>query len=165
MAELKTKPLPSQERLLEIFSYDPATGDLTRRAPRRGNLGCINSQGYLRVKIGRQVYLAHRLVWKIYTGNEPPPMIDHIDGDPLNNRISNLREASHGNNQQNKGRQINNTSGHKGVSWSRAHKSWQASIMNAGESVWLGRYKILDDAVKVVADARNRLHGEFARQI
>lgn len=91
-------------------------------------------------------------------------MIDHVDGDQLNNRISNLRAATHGNNQQNTGRQRNNKSGHKGVSWSRTHKSWQACIMGDGRSMWLGRHKNLEDAVKIVADTRNRLHGEFARQ-
>lgn len=165
MAERPIKLLPSQERLRELFNYDPTTGSLVRRSSRQGNLGCISDQGYLRVKIGRQVYSVHRVIWKIATGSEPPSMLDHIDGNRLNNRVSNLRAASHGDNQQNSGRQRNNTSGHKGVSWSRTHKSWQASIMGDGKSVWLGRYKNLEDAVKVVADTRNRLHGEFARQI
>ena len=165
MAELPIKALPSQERLMELFDYNPTTGNLVWRAPRQDDLGCISDQGYLRVKIGSRVYSVHRLVWKIATGNEPPPMIDHIDGDRLNNRISNLRAASHGENKQNTGRQRNNKSGHKGVSWSRTHKSWQASIMNEGKSVWLGRYKILEDAVSVIAETRNRLHGEFARQV
>lgn len=165
MAEAAIKILPSQERLRELFVYDPISGLLSRRLPRVAGLGCVNNQGYLRVKIGRQVYFAHRLIWKMVTGQEPPPMLDHIDGDPLNNRISNLRAADHGGNQQNKGVPRNNTSGHKGVSWSKSHKSWQASIMSDGESRWLGRYKNIHDALKVVTEARGRLHGEFARTV
>lgn len=165
MAELSIKPLPSQEQLNKLFDYNPTTGILARRSLRSQCLGCLDSQGYLRLKIGRKVYLAHRLIWKIVTGNEPPPALDHIDGNRLNNRVDNLRAASHGENQQNTSRQLNNTSGHKGVSWSKTHKSWQVSVMGDGKSLWLGRYKNLEDAVKIITDARSRLHGEFARQV
>ncbi len=164
MAELPIKVLPPQERLRELFDYNPTTGLLSWRSPGKPKLGCVSSHGYLRVKIGRRVYSVHRLIWKIVTGHEPPSIIDHIDGNPLNNRISNLRAADHGGNQQNTGLQRNNTSGFKGVSWKKSHKSWQAEIMCGGKSHRLGRYKNIDDAVRVVSEARNRLHGEFARE-
>jgi hypothetical protein len=163
MAELPIKPIPSQERLKELFDYSPETGLLSWRSLKKPRLGCVSSHGYLRVKIGRRVYSVHRVIWKMVTGHEPPSIIDHIDGDPLNNKISNLRGTDRSGNQQNKRIQINNRSGFKGVSWQSSHKSWQACIMSGGKSHWLGRYKNIDDAVKVVSEARNRLHGEFAR--
>jgi hypothetical protein len=62
---------------------------------------CPNSSGHLRVQYRGKKYLVHRLVWLISTGNWPKDQLDHLDGNPGNNRLSNLREATGRQNQRN----------------------------------------------------------------
>lgn len=87
--------------------------------------------------------------------------VDHIDGDGLNCRRSNLRPASRGENKQNQGPNSRNTSGHKGVSWYKG--AWVAEISVNNRKMYLGRFANIDDAIRVYADAACQYHGEFAR--
>lgn len=162
-----------------MFDYDPATGALRWR-PKEGNSRSIRSfnnkvagkvagtvrqgrSGYLVVGIGRRYYGAHRLIWKLMTGRDPQHFVDHIDGDKLNNKWANLREADNGQNKQNGSLYRNNRSGVKGVCWDASHKAWRAYIGVNGVQRKLGRFKSINDAASAVAAERERLHGEFAR--
>lgn len=89
---------------------------------------------------------------------------DHINGDGLDNRRANLREATHAQNMHNSGPQVGNTSGFKGVR-RRAHrtKQWEASIRNGGKWHWLGEYETPEDAARAYDEAARTLHGEYAR--
>ncbi len=95
--------LPSFERLNELFEYQPETGELVWKVSRRGTAkagdvaGTIKG-GYRRIGVDGKLFFAHRIVWKIIKNEEPPEVLDHIDSDPLNNRIENLQEASHAQN-------------------------------------------------------------------
>jgi HNH endonuclease len=88
--------------------------------------------------------------------------IDHIDGNGLNNQLDNLRFATHAENEANRGKNKNNKSGFKGVSWSKRRRKWLAQIGFEGKQINLGcRYDIYE-AVKLRNDAALKLHGKFA---
>jgi len=90
--------------------------------------------------------------------------VDHKDLDPMNNRRSNLRAATHAENSRNKPRRRDNTSGHKGVRWNwRYRNKWQAVIVSAGVFRLVGRYQTREEAICAWEQAADELHGEFAR--
>lgn len=89
---------------------------------------------------------------------------DHVDGDGLNNRRSNLRAATSSQNNANRGAQINNTSGYKGVSWDYQKQKWRAKIQSRGETLHLGCFCSRDVAARAYNYAARRLFGEFAYQ-
>jgi hypothetical protein len=98
----------------------------------------------------------------MYYGEEVPEYLDHINGDKTDNRISNLRVASHAQNLQNMPTYKSNTSGIKGVYWRNADKKWAAQINTNGQRLFLGMYEAKADAVRAIKEARERLHREFA---
>jgi hypothetical protein len=97
------------------------------------------------------------------TGRDPAEFIDHADGDNLNMRWSNLREATNGQNLWNAKLRSNNKSGIKGVMWDKQHKKWRSYISDGNRQIKLGRFGSIEEAARVVNDARVSLHGEFAR--
>lgn len=103
--------------------------------------------------------LLHRLLLT------PPKdiQVDHIDGDGLNNRRSNLRLATAAQNSWNTGLKRTNTSGHKGVSWRADRGKWQVHIRVNGERLSLGHYEELQDAADAYVAAAREHHGEFAQ--
>lgn len=171
------KPLPSLERLRELLSYDEATGVLTWKTQlvtSRSTVGfnnkcggkiagTINPDGYVVIGIRKKYYLAHRIVWKLMTGEDPVDQIDHEDADRGNNRWANLRPASNGPNIQNSKLRTDNTSGVKGVHWDAHHKKWRAVITTNGKSQRLGRFSSIEEATNVICTARMQQHGAFAR--
>jgi hypothetical protein len=93
----------------------------------------------------------------------PNGQIDHINGDRLDNRICNLRVASHAENQRNSRRPTANTSGIKGVSWDKRESKWQANIRVNNKMINLGRFNNKEDAAAVYRAAALRYHGDFAK--
>lgn len=166
MGTRKSKPTPPAELLHGMFAYDAATGVLRCRIAIKGRAagaeaGYVCPTGYRLIGIDYKRYLSHRIIWKMVKGEDAPDGIDHIDGDKLNNRIENLREADQSQNGANAKIGKGNKSGVKGVFWHL--NKWQAKIMLHRESINLGRYDRLQDAAQAVKEARERLHGEFAR--
>jgi len=105
----------------------------------------------------------HRLIF-----NSPDHLeVDHIDGNGLNNRKrgpgGNLRLATPSENRCNRGRQANNTSGYKGVSWDKSRQLWTAHIRVNNEQKNLGRYKTPEDAYEAYKSAAKVWHGNFGR--
>jgi len=169
---MKVSQLPGLAELQSMFDYDPATGLLTWKAKKRGRqigeaggIRRIGKQTYRYVKIDYRSYGAHRLVWKIVTGEDPVGWIDHQDNNGLNNRWSNLRSASSAQNNHNRRLSTRNTSGVKGVSWDALHKSWRVVVMVNYKNHFLGYFPNVEDATRVAYVERERLHGEFARYI
>lgn len=107
----------------------------------------IHSFGYFYCGIARftKIY-AHHIAWVSTYGEMPKNYIDHIDGDPTNNAIKNLRDVTKTINDRNKGPVTNNTSGFTGVSWHKRAKKWTSTIRVNGESVYLGLFKTAEDA-------------------
>lgn len=87
------------DQVRKSFDYDPETGVMTGK---RGKpIGAITKKGYLRIMVGHNSYMVHRLAWLWVHGAWPAGQIDHINGDPKDNRISNLRDVSAAVNVQN----------------------------------------------------------------
>lgn len=104
---------------------------------------------------GRQTTL---LMHKALTGFD---LTDHRDGDGLNNRRKNLREATHSQNIQNQGRSRRNTTGFKGVSLCKGR--FKATIGFEGKAHYLGNFGTPEAAHAAYCAASLKLHGEFGR--
>jgi hypothetical protein len=154
------------------LDYDPDTGRMTWRVrddvPASWNTryagkpaGRIARNGYHEVAIGARLYGAHRLAWAIVHGEMPSAQIDHINRDPSDNRLVNLRAATQVENCQNTGKHSNNTSGFKGV---HQHSGrWQARIRVNGRRLWLGYFETAEEAGDAYERAAREHHGRFAR--
>lgn len=144
------KPTPSQARLKELFTYDPATGLFTRRIDtQRKRAGTIikpmRSAPYHTIVVDGTTYMAHRLVWKFVTGEEPN-VIDHINGRTRDNRIVNLRNVTVLENTWNRSRDTPNISGHVGVVPAFGGTVWRARIKLRNSTVFIGPFKTPQEA-------------------
>jgi len=159
----------TQERLKELLKYDEHTGVFTRLKimSNRVKVGSVaatsNSHGYLYTSIDGKKYSAHRLAWLYMTGAMPKDTIDHIDGNPLNNAINNLREATQQQNLYNLRKSVKNTSGYKGVHFHKGTSKWRAVVTVNNKPKHLGLYLTPEEAniVYTIWCVKNR--GEFAR--
>jgi hypothetical protein len=156
----------TQELLHNYFKYKD--GKLLRKIVfnNRNKLneeaGWVKTNGYKYVSILSKSQLVHRIIYFMFH-NTLPKYVDHIDGNPSNNKIENLRAATNAQNNWNTGIRKNNTSGVKGVYWDKKYNSWHAQCFINYKNHFLGRYKNIEDAEKVVKDFRLKHHGEFAR--
>lgn len=155
-------------RLKELLHYDPETGEFVwlvhRQCKRKGSqAGTTEAQGYRVIKIDGKSYKAHRLVWLYMTGGWPQDEVDHENMDRVDNRLSNLRPATHSQNQANAKLQKNNKSGAKGVWWNEKRQRWRACIGHRGKIISLGDHKNIDDAADAYENAATKIFGEYAR--
>jgi hypothetical protein len=153
-------------RLRCLLGYCPDTG----RFVKKGSLGEVGhlkrddcGKNYVIIRLDRKKYRAHRLAWLYVHGHWPSGHIDHVDGNGVNNAISNLREATNSQNCMNRGAQSNNQSGYKGVSWYKRDGKWIAKIAVGGKQTNLGYFSTAEEAHAAYAAAAAELHGEFAR--
>ena len=141
------------EYLRSILNYDPETGIFTRKVRTANRVkvgdvaGCKNSEGYLGIKICSRTHQAHRLAWMYVYGEWPTGQIDHINRIRTDNRIANLREVSHKQNNQNRSKPSNNTSGHPGVSWHKQRSKWLAHIKHNQKKIHLGCFNTIEEAI------------------
>lgn len=152
------------DRLKELLDYNLQTGLFIWkcRTSNRVKVGDVagrnNGNGYVRIAIDGKNYYAHRLAWMFVHGEIPALEIDHADGNRSNNKIENLRLASHAENGQNQALRATNTSGMIGVSWSKAHGMWCAYIFKSGKKKHLGLFKDLDEAGAAYLSAKAVMH-------
>lgn len=107
--------------------------------------------------------MLHRIAWYMATGVDPIDFeLDHINGDKTDNRICNLRRATRADNNRNQTKRKNNTSGYKGVSWSKTYSKWVAYIGVDWKRQHLGYFDTPKGAHVAYKDAANKLHGPFA---
>ena len=140
--------------------YDPETGVFRwingHRGPvRAGDVAGSRVNGYWRIKIDQVTYLAHRLAWAVAHSEMPSKEIDHINGDPLENRLSNLRLASRAQN-------CSNVRG-VGVRYEPSRRKWLARICVNCKEINLGRYDKEQDALAAYQSAKIKHRGEYAR--
>jgi len=137
------------------ISYEPETGVFRWAVSARGITagkiaGSVTSYGYQQIKLGRRAYRAHRLAWFLTHGVWPDGEIDHIDGDPLNNRLSNLRVVDRAGNSQNR-RAL-------GATWNCQHRRWQSKIQANKIRHHLGYFDTPEEARAAYLKAKKRLH-------
>lgn len=156
------------ERARELFDYDPDTGDLTwkvslsSRAPIGRVVNTRHGDGYYCVCIDRKMYLAHRIIWLIVYGKWPDKLIDHVNGNKCDNRLCNLRKATHSENGWNSGIRTNNTSGFKGVCKHHKCGKWLARIrIGNGVRKHLGLFDTPEAANAAYRRAAEEHHGAF----
>lgn len=115
--------------------------------------------GYIRTTIKCKKVPIHRFIM-----GEPDALVDHKDGNPLNNCKSNLRICNHQENSMNHKIMSSNSSGCTGVTWNKRDKRWKVAITYKGTVYYLGCFEDYDEAVRVRKEAENKYFGEFARR-
>ncbi len=158
------KPLASYDLVNAMLIYEPETGVLrwrvTRWRHKAGSLaGSRDSRGYWYVTLRPYRSMpVHRVAWLLTRGAWPLGDIDHINGDPSDNRIANLRDVRHQVNNQNKKRpHKTNGSGYLGVSPSDGGR-WRAGIWVSGKNIHLGCFSTPEDAYNAYVTAKRNLH-------
>lgn len=160
-------PYPTQERIKQILNYDPETGVFTwMKGTNRIKVGSIaggpGPHGHIRIMVDGRKVMAHTLAWIYMTGKPPENIIDHRDRNNQNNIFSNLRPATTQQNNFNRSKQRNNTSGVTGVTWSKDLKKWRARVIVDRKEISLGYFSEFDQAVAAREKAKKIHHGEFA---
>src|SRR6516225_532220 len=146
-------------RLLKMVDYNPGTGVFTWRiAPKKGpdrtglRAGTVSkirptcTRPYRQIRIDGKTYFEHRLAWFHVHGRWPQGILDHINFDSLDNRIANLREATHSTNKANRPPPKNNSTGYKGVSFNKVYGKFQASICRQYKQMHLGFFDAAEEA-------------------
>jgi hypothetical protein len=153
------------EYVRQLFDYDSAAGVLTWKKSRRRRHGLPVAGGRPRaqVRINGRSYLVHRLIWLYHYGEFPKAGVDHINMDPSDNRIENLREADKSQNGFNRRAQRDNRLGVKGVTFYAHCNRYHARTTVRGRKINLGYYKTVDEAKAAYVEAVHKYHGEFAR--
>lgn len=153
----------TEERLKELFYYDPLSGEFTRKkymfGAKKNKVGNVRHDGYKRICIDYVSYLAHRLAWLYMTGEMPDDVIDHIDGNPSNNAFHNLRKVSQKLNVQNvKTHKSNSIHKCLGVSFHNRDKLWRARLYANGKQVLCKYFKNKEDAEIAYIEAKRKFH-------
>jgi hypothetical protein len=174
------------ELLRQLFDYKPSTGELfwkrleygtgwfsdhairIHNAYRIGLKAFLwkDGKGYLCSSLNYKRFTAHRAAWAIVHG-ELPPVIDHIDGDILNNKIDNLRAVTQKVNCRNARLSVKNKSGVSGVHFNKNSMKWVARIGNGERRLSLGAFSNFEEAVSARKDAERKLgyHQNHGRRI
>lgn len=174
MSLKKIQPLPDTETLRKLLRYEDGkliwnevsvedqmeigVAKRERSALTRNTKYANKEAGHLfktssgtesiQIRILGKSYYAHRVVYKLLK-NEEPDIIDHINGNPTDNRIENLRSVDNQTNLRNCKLFSTNTSGHVGVSWNKSNDKWVSYIWKDGIKTILGYYTDMDEAIEV----------------
>lgn len=163
-ADYSTVPIEEVRRRL---NYDPETGIFTWRVrpcnpiPAGSVAGHIRPDGRVHIRVLGVMLYAHRLAWAITHGEWPDRLVDHKNRDTADNRLSNLRLATHSENQQNLRRR--KSEGLKGASWCKRYLAWHACIALNRKRKHLGYFPTEEEAHEAYKRAAAEMFGEFAR--
>jgi HNH endonuclease len=170
--DMAIRELPSVEVLRQLLAFDPDRGRMWwklrsadffksgyRTAQGNANLWnaryageeaftCVGPLGYLTGRLPNAgAFLAHRVLWKLATGTEPV-IIDHIDGNPSNNAIANLRSVTQAVNGRNRKTRSDSPHGCAGVEYTGfKHRPWKATIGHNGKIVYIGAFETQEEAI------------------
>lgn len=159
---MKAKSLKSIDKYI---SYNPESGEFfwlqdKARATKGSPAGCPDDLGYLKIQFNGKKIKGHRLAY-ILMGEEVPDVVDHIDGDPSNNKWDNLRGCTTAENQWNSKLSKINTSGFKGVSYFKPRGTWIARLTVDKKRTTIGYYKTPEEANEALIKYREEQHGSF----
>ena len=160
----------TQEQLKQKLNYDPSTGLFTWKAGKYSGriagtvVGHLPDGGYIRIQINKKSYMAHRLAWLYVYGEFPTQLLDHKNRNRIDNRISNLREASDALNSKNQSLYKNNVSGFHGVT--KHGNRWRARINVNGVKLHLGVFDTIEEAAECRKQAESKYgfyetHGSY----
>mgnify|MGYP001286530319 CR=1 FL=1 len=140
------------------------TVDLRRVASIRGTWFARhagNNKFYVFTSVKGETVHIHRYI----TGAPQGLVVDHIDGDAMNNRRkTNLRLATHGENMQNRqSANRNSTTKIRGVCWHKKSRKWQVRVNIDGVQSWVGAFEILEDAEQAAIESRTK-HYAFSKE-
>jgi len=149
-----------QERLKELYDYNPLTGVFIRIFDRGGRkkgsvAGSINDEGYTVIYADGKPYKAHRLAWLYMTGDHPCE-IDHINHIRDDNKFLNLRNSDPQLNSKNQTMYLNNKSGITGVTWRKDMTKWLSVINVNKKQIYLGVRSAIFEAACLRKSAENR---------
>ena len=153
-------------RLIELVHYEYTTGVFTAlvssgsRRKSGDTLGTKNASGHIVIQLDKVNYLAHRLAWLYCFREWPEEIIDHIDQNPSNNSLDNLRESTHSKNSFNTGLKSNNTSGFRGVFFDKRRGTYYSQIKVNRIKKWLGSFKTAEEAFEAYKKAAKEYFGE-----
>lgn len=175
--------LPNLEYLKECFEIDPSSPSGLRWAANRplhhfknesvrkrwstssGNKpsGGILTNGYYHSRLDSKRYPTHRIIFAIHnnTIDFQGKQIDHIDGNPLNNSPQNLRLVTASQNQFNRKKQKNNSSGHKNISFIKRLNKYRCAMQIDGEDIYIGLFNTIEEAIQGRDQKFKQLVGEF----
>jgi len=161
--------MPSLESLQDTYMIDPASpSGLSRIKATRGRNGktgpvvSLGSDGYYRMKFNGQFYRTHRVVYYMHTGIDPAELVvDHIDGNCLNNNVENLRPCTVQENLWNSKGKSKRSGLPKGISkMKNGRYQVQVSIKGEPFTRQFASFHASTDCLKAL---RTKYHGEFAR--
>lgn len=171
----------TQKRLKELVSYNQDSGkffwkkrDGENKSKNNYNerfnsrfsgveAGNKDPSGYIKIRIDKKLYGAHRLVI-LYTEGFLPDFADHKDRDRSNNARKNIRVATKLKNQQNRSPSKNSTSKFVGVFWDKSKSMWSCSIKHAYKFVYRKRFKCEIDAAMSYDKVSPMYKGRFSNQ-
>lgn len=156
----------THELLKSLLHYDPETGAFTHIKGRHKvtagmPAGTTTNDGYCQIYLLLKGYKAHRLAWLYMTGAWPTGEVDHIDLNRLNNRFSNLRDATGAQNRANCSARLRNPFGLKGVD--KIGERYRAAITINRKRRHLGVFDTPEEAHAAYLDAAVAHWGQFAR--
>ena len=169
MTSVKQELTSNENR--QLIDYNPETGEMywkirhgehskswNSRYAKTKAFNVSATEGYLKGKIKKKNYSAHRIAWLYYYGSFPNGELDHINHDRTDNRIKNLRCVTPSENMKNQKFRCTNTSGTMGVLWDKTRQRWRAQIVSHGKCYNLGRFKNYEDAVAARKKAEKELN-------
>lgn len=157
----------TQEEVLRLFEYRDGVlywkePPKTSRKLKKSTIAGFNStQGYKKVTFNKETYYIHQIVFLMHHGYIPE-IVDHIDRNPSNNRIENLRASNKSLNACNSKLRSDNSSGHRGVAWSKVSKKWQVYLHLKNRYKHLGLFNDFELACLVADESRRLYYGEHA---